>query len=51
MELDGREKAERIKQLRLINEAARSLPGHKDFCDAMEAALLELEDVATDTVQ
>ncbi len=46
-----KEKQERIKQLRLINEAARSLPGHKEFCDAMEAVLFELEDVATDTVQ
>jgi hypothetical protein len=47
----GREKQERIEKLRQFNAVARTLPGHESFCDAMEEALLELEDVATDAVQ
>lgn len=40
------EKAERIAQLRLINKVARKrLP--KEFCDAVDDALLFAEDVAS----
>jgi hypothetical protein len=49
--LSGREKQDQIDKLRQFNAVARTLPGHESFCDAMEEALLELEDVATDAVQ
>ena len=48
--LTGAEKKERIEQLRRINEIARRrLP--KEFCDAVDDALLLAEDVAADEVQ
>lgn len=48
--LTGKEKQERIDALRLINSIARKrLP--KDFCDAVDDALLEAEDVPTDKTQ
>ena len=50
-QMAGREKQERIEKLRQFNAVARTLPGHESFCEAMEEALLELEDVATDAVQ
>ena len=47
--LTGAEKQERIDQLRMINAVARKrLP--KEFCDAIDEALLEGEDVPTDEV-
>jgi|HubBroStandDraft_1064217.scaffolds.fasta_scaffold02635_12 hypothetical protein len=49
-QLSGAEKQERIDQLRMINAVARKrLP--KEFCDAVDDALLEAEDVATEQVQ
>lgn len=48
--LTGAAKQERIDQLRMINSVARKrLP--QEFCDAVDATLLEAEDVATDEVQ
>jgi hypothetical protein len=43
------EKAERIKQLRMINAVARKHL-EPEFCDAVDEALLEIEDVASDAV-
>ena len=44
------EKQERIDQLRMINAIARKrLPA--EFCDAVDDALLEAEDVATEATQ
>jgi hypothetical protein len=49
-EVNGAEKQERIDQLRRINAVARKrLPA--EFCDAVDAALLEAEDVASTEVQ
>jgi hypothetical protein len=48
--LTGAEKQERIDQLRLINGVARKrLP--KEFCDAVDDALLLAEDVPTEVPQ
>lgn len=48
--LTGAEKQERIEQLRKINAVARKrLP--KEFCDEVDAALLEAEDVQSEEVQ
>jgi len=44
------EKQARINQLRIINKIARKrLP--EEFCDAVDDALLEAEDVPTEEVQ
>jgi len=49
-ELTGKAKQERIDQLRMINAAARKrLPA--EFCDAVDALLLEAEDVPTEKIQ
>jgi hypothetical protein len=48
--LTGGAKQERIDQLRLINGVARKrLP--KEFCDAVDDALLGAEDMPTDQTQ
>jgi hypothetical protein len=47
----GVEKQERIEQLRRINSAARRRGVDPDFCDVIDAVLLEAEDVATHTTQ
>jgi predicted Zn-dependent protease with MMP-like domain len=47
--LTQKEKAERIAQLRMINSVARKhLP--KEFCDEVDEALLDIEDVCSDAV-
>jgi hypothetical protein len=48
-EVSGKEKAERIAQLRMINDIARKR--HPEFSDEFDAMLLEAEDVASDAVQ
>lgn len=48
--LIGKEKQERIDQLRLINAVARKrLPA--EFCNAVDDALLEAEDVPSEAPQ
>jgi hypothetical protein len=47
--LTQKEKAERIAQLRTINKIARKHL-EPEFCDAVDEALLDIEDVATDAV-
>jgi hypothetical protein len=49
--VEGKEKQERIEQLRRINSAARRCGTDPDFCDMIDAALLDAEDVATTEVQ
>jgi hypothetical protein len=48
-EVSGKEKQERIDQLRMINDIARKR--HPEFSAEVDAMLLEAQDVATDAVQ
>jgi hypothetical protein len=49
-EVAGKEKQERIEQLRTINKIARKrLPA--EFCNAVDDALLLAEDVPTESTQ
>jgi hypothetical protein len=50
-ELTGKEKQDRIDQLRQINAAARQSGRDPAFCDLVDSALLLAEDVPSETPQ